>query len=445
ELAFCLLSEVTNDRRYKNLAKWMVETRGSRPSPFHAEYDDPVGKDLNKNYEPLVVADGAYSGAYFQDDMPLADQTAAVGHAVRAMYLFCGAADACESQGVQSALTTIWSNLVRKRMYVTGGIGSAGRNEGFTHDFDLPNREAYAETCAAIGLVFWASRMSRLTGDSQYADVMELALYNAAISGVNFDTDRYFYVNPLESRGDHLRQPWFGCACCPPNIARLVMSVQQYAAYKSDDGLTIDLPFSAEYTFETAGPPARVRVESAYPWGGKVVVEVRAGGQFCMRLRVPRWQKGIHSSLNGKHCDTFSHGYIVVDREWKVGDRLELSLAMKPEWLSCDSRVADNVGRMALMNGPLVYCLEEADLGVPVHLFRPDPSVDVTLQSGTDARAKDVLVVTGGLEVVGPQEQLYVPFRSPVVDTTVARFVPYFSWANRTPGSMAVWLRRQEK
>lgn len=439
ELALCRLSESTGDDSYRELAKWMTEARGSRPSPFLAEFDDPIGKELNVGYHPLVLEDGTYNGAYFQDDVPLADQTEAVGHAVRAMYFYSGAVDSCNDPAITRALLTIWSNMVRKKIYVTGGIGSSGRNEGFTTDFDLPNRDAYSETCAAIGLVFWASRMSRLTGVSKYAEVLELALYNAVLAGVNFETDRYFYVNPLESRGDHHRKPWFGCACCPPNIARLILSVQRYAAYWADKALTVDVPFSCAHTQEKT----TFEVESEWPFGKTVEVRTPSGspGETTLRLRIPDWATSYRATLNGSTVETLEHGYLVVRKEWSSADKLRVELKGDPTWLDCDIRVADNVGRRALKSGPLVYCLEEVDAGAPVHLFRPDCESPVAIGPGFSNRAPVSLQVDGSLEGQSTSNDLYGT-QSPVHRTqTKARLIPYYAWGNRKPGSMAVWHR----
>jgi len=436
ELALCRLASCSGDSKYKKLAKWMVESRGHRPSPFEMEFDDPVSKELNAAYVPLVFTDGRYSGAYFQDDTPLADQTEAVGHAVRAMYYYCGAIDACDDPKTLGALSTIWSNLVRKKMYVTGGIGSSGRNEGFTTDFDLPNRDAYSETCAAIGLVFWASRMSRLTGCSKYADVMELALYNAALSGVNFETHEYFYENPLSSGGDHRRKPWFGCACCPPNIARLVMSVQRYGAYKTEDGLTIDMPFSAEYSVGSS----RVIVESEYPWTGQIKIRIM-GDHIRLKVRVPSWCPEWTARLSGQRFCNLSNGYLDVPPFGGSSGSLEVDLAMPPRWLECDPRVSDNIGRVALAKGPLVYCLEEVDFGSPVHLFMADTSVSPTLMTTNNPRQREALVVLGATTDVANGVDLYSPIGERKTTKSSTKFIPYFSWANRASGSMAVWQR----
>lgn len=431
ELAACRLSAAIGDSKYRDLAAWMTLTRGSRPSPFESEFSDPVGKELNQGYVPLVFPEGTYNGTYFQDHAPLVDQRQAVGHAVRAMYFYCGAADSCDADDVLLPLRTIWSNLVDRRMYLTGGIGSAGRNEGFTNDFDLPNREAYSETCAAIGLVFWASRMSRLTGDSRYADVMELALYNAVLSGVNAETDKYFYVNPLESRGDHFRQPWFTCACCPPNISRLVLSVQRYAAHNAFGGLTIDLPIAAEYTLAEG----TVTVESNWPWEGQVNLRVQSRRSgWKLLLRVPEWCSTAKLPAGTR----VEGGYAVVDIGQEGPSEHLFEFPMAVQYAYANPMVPDAIDRVALKRGPLVYCLEECDFGAPVHLFKVDTSL-VPVQRGADGR---IDLLADGVTTIAEASPLYLSQQTSQARPKTTKLVPYFSWANGDPGSMAVWLRK---
>ncbi|MBS1713972.1 MAG: glycoside hydrolase family 127 protein [Armatimonadetes bacterium] len=431
ELAFARLTEATGDEAYRSLGAKMIQARGARPSSFEHEFSDPIAAELNKGYLPLVFPEGAYDGTYFQDHVPFLDQDRPVGHAVRAMYYYCGALDCWDDPGVVPALRKVWTNLVKSRIYVTGGIGSAGRNEGFTDDYDLPNLDAYAETCAAIGLVFWAARMSRATGDAGYADTLERALYNAALSGVSLTTDRYFYVNPLESRGHHLRRPWFSCACCPPNIARTVLSVQAYAAYFAGDGaLVIDLPFGAEYQVQGG----TVTVESGYPWNGEV--HVRADAACRIRIRVPEWATSV-STAGG----AASRKGRYLEFALEAGSHVRIDYGMGVTWLQAHGAVADDAGKAALLRGPLVYCLERHDLGEDVHRFRPDVSALPQAVARSDDRWAVDLMVPGSLERIGEEETLYSPWSDRSSDPVDARFVPYFTWANRSPGSMAVWHR----
>jgi uncharacterized protein len=425
ELALARLTWATGDERWRELGSWMIERRGRRPSPYETESGSAT-------YRGLLAPEGEYDGAYCQDDRPLEEQNTAVGHAVRAMYYYCGALDCGPTEGQTSAMSTIWSNLVAKRMYVTGGIGSAGRNEGFTRDYDLPNREAYAETCAAVGLVMWAWRMAVLTGQAKFADVMELALYNAVLSGVSLDTTSYFYDNPLDSRGDRSRKAWFDCACCPPNVARLVLSVGRYAFSRLSDGLAIHVPVAG--SVETS--IGRVEIESEWPWSGDVCVTVVGEGQGTLALRCPGWASGAVLRGPDGEADPALDGYWRVTRHWRPGDRLELRVPIRAEWLSASPQVADCVGRAALRRGPLVYAVESPD----VHLFLADPMNVLTEQTQVDPRRRIGLSVEGRTErfADGP---LYAPFCRPTAEPSMIQAWPYFAWANAKPMAMAVWLR----
>ena len=289
ELAFAALSKATDNSDYAELAQWMILTRGSRPSPYEAEINDPEVKRLASAAADLYFKNGQYEGGYSQDHKPLIESDRAVGHAVRAMYYYCGAVDCCYgSPGVSSALDSIWENLISKQMYITGGIGSSGSNEGFTVDYDLPNLNAYAETCAGIGLVFWAWRMHLATGKAVYIDVLERALYNAVLSGISLSTDHYFYDNPLESRGANVRQAWFSCACCPPNLARLLFSVQQYAISLRGEAAYLNIPLAGVY--KVGG--GDLKITSRYPWRGDFSLRFNGAGSLIVKVRKPEWCVG---------------------------------------------------------------------------------------------------------------------------------------------------------
>lgn len=441
ELALHRLALESGERKYADTARWMVESRGGRPSPFAAEIADPDVYAIGPAAADLFMKDSLYDGSYAQDDVPLAEQSRAVGHAVRAMYLYCAAVDLrCSDRGTLDALEHIWNHLSSSQTYVTGGIGSSGKNEGFGRDFDLPNRDAYAETCAGIGLVMWSWRMFLLTGNGRYADVMERALYNAVLSGVSFDCKSYFYDNPLESDGSHLRRPWFECACCPPNVARLMLSVGSYCVAVGESEITVALPVAG--TFQA--PCARVVIVGDYPWSGDfelLIEEVR--GLSTVRLRIPDWTWGAEATINGTPITLEPiNGLVMISREWRAGDCLSVSYKMPSEWLAADSRVLDCAGRVALRRGPLVYCLEEADLGHAPHLWSADTEEAVTVSShGGLGPIKKTLEATGYLD--GHRARTLYSAHSGKSDVQVsARFVPYFAWANREPGGMQVWVRR---
>jgi DUF1680 family protein len=439
ELALCALSDCTGNPEYRSLARWMTERRGERPSPFEMEMADPEARELATGYARLVEPQGVYDGSYFQDDRPLAEQTAPVGHAVRAMYQYCGALDADPAAWLP-ALRLIWDDTVRSRIYVTGGIGSAPGIEGFGPPFDLPNRGAYAETCAAVGLVFWAARMSRATGDSRYADWLERALVNAVLSGASLSGDRYFYENPLASAGDKERRPWFDCACCPPNVARLLLSVGRYLVWADERSVSIDVGASLSFVAWPGGVRTEVEVRSDWPWGGSVAVAVRPerAVRFALRLRVPDWAQGVEARLGSQRLGDVG-GRIEVEREWSGGEELQATFARLPVWVSADPRVTDTVGRVCLVDGPLVYCLEEVDLGAPATSFEADVAALVAPDSAVSDEVRG-LMVKGSLIESPTGGGLYFPLADRTRFAQMARFVPYYSWANRGAGSMEVWV-----
>ncbi|MBN1400482.1 MAG: glycoside hydrolase family 127 protein, partial [Anaerolineae bacterium] len=348
ELALVKLYRVTGEGRYLDLARFFVDERGRQPHYFTLEA-------RARGEDPADFHGRAYD--YNQSHLPVREQATAEGHAVRAMYLYTGMADVAAETGDDSlveALQTLWRNVTERRMYVTGGIGSAHTGERFTYDYDLPNDLAYAETCAAIGLVFWAQRMLQLDGDSRYADVMERALYNGVLSGVSLDGERFFYANPLEvdpevyaGRPDLYgrssvtpeRQEWFGCACCPPNIARLLASLGGYAYSVCEDdqpGVYVHLFMEGEATVNLDGSDVRLRQQTRYPWEGTVLIEVslERPTAFSLWLRVPNWCRQATIRVNGEPIaveSSLESGYARVQRIWQAGDQVELALAMPVE------------------------------------------------------------------------------------------------------------------
>lgn len=420
EIALARLAATTENDGYRALGERMTTARGKADSPFRAECEPTDGPSVR--YRPLVMREGSYDGSYFQDHAPLQDCSAVVGHAVRAMYYFCGAMD-CAPGRYDPALLRLWSNLTQKRMYVTGGIGSAGSNEGFTSDYDLPNRHAYAETCAAIGLVMWASRMAQRMGSAEAVGVMLRALYNAVLSGVSSDARGYFYANPLESQGEHARKPWFECACCPPNIARLVLSVERYLAWGSQRELVLAAPVAGRY--EVDGNVAVV--ESDYPRGNAFAVHLESQAPMTLRIADPFGGEGVLSWQGGEART--EGGWLVA--EMACGCTAQGLLGHGPEFLRSHPLVPENAGRVAVVDGPVVYCAEAAGGEPHPNSFRVH--TDVAPQRWTS-----------GLEVTGrelPLEgSLYCRSR-PCGDTERSlRLVPYSTWANRGPSVMRVWL-----
>jgi DUF1680 family protein len=442
ELALVRLAEASGQPRYLDLARYFVEQRGQSPHYYDWEArrrgDDPAGYAF-KTYE------------YCQAHAPIRQQQAVVGHAVRAMYLFSAVTDLAAATADPSLLETstrLWDSLVTRRMYITGGIGPGWHNEGFTEDYDLPDESAYAETCAAIGLMLWSQRLLQASGDSRYADVLERAMYNGFLSGVSLDGTRFFYTNPLASRGDHHRAAWFYCPCCPPNLARILASLGQFFASTGPGVLWLHQYAGGSLAAQVDGESVRLDVDTAYPWDGRVVLTVQSGGSFDLRLRIPGWCRQWVAAVNSQPLANplVEQGYLVLSRRWQPGDRVALKLSMpaRVEWAHPAARQL--LGRAALMRGPLVYCLEGVDnaqvaldrLSIDAQAapgqFRPQP--------GDGALAGMVLL--GGpaslLEDGDWNGALYRP-APPASRAVTITAVPYFAWDNRAPGEMRVWLR----
>jgi len=336
ELALVKLTDATGDHRYRALARKFIDERGRQPPYFERE-NAPRGPD-----HP------ARNPEYNQSHRPVREQRVPVGHAVRAMYLYCAMADlSSDDPTLLDTCQQLWDHLVAHRMYITGGIGSSAANEGFTADDDLPD-DGYAETCAAIGLVLWAQRMGHLTHEARYVDVLERALYNGVLSGISADGRHFAYVNPLVSDGTIERHEWFECACCPPNIARLIASLGAYAYATTSDELAIDLYAGSTATATLNGTRVTVEQTTDYPFDSAVRIDVTptAPTTFTLALRIPAWCQG--PTLDGTPVE---HGYARVTREWHPGDHLDLQLPMPPT-------TVESNGRTAEMRGPLVYCTE---------------------------------------------------------------------------------------
>ncbi|RVA70944.1 beta-L-arabinofuranosidase domain-containing protein, partial [Mesorhizobium sp. M7A.F.Ca.CA.001.11.2.1] len=356
ELALVKLARVTGERKYMELARYFIDQRGQQPHYFDEEARargaDPKAYHF-KTYE------------YSQSHIPVREQNKVVGHAVRAMYLYSGMADIATEYGddtLRAALDLLWDDLTTKSLYITGGLGPSAHNEGFTSDYDLPNESAYAETCAAVGLVFWASRMLGMGPNARYADMMERALYNGSISGLSLDGSLFFYENPLESRGKHNRWKWHRCPCCPPNIGRMVASIGSYFYSLADDALAVHLYGDSTARFDISGVPVSLTQVSSYPWDGAVdiMLEPRAPVEFTLHLRIPAWSASAGLKINGEAirlADITSDGYAAIKRTWKKGDNVRLDLEMPIERLYANPQVRQDSGRVALSRGPLIYCV----------------------------------------------------------------------------------------
>ncbi len=456
ELALVKLHRLTGQERYLRLAQYFVNERGAQPHYFDIEARE-------RGEDPAAFRFSDYD--YNQSHLPIREQETADGHSVRAMYLYSGAADIALATGDETllpALQRLWHNTTRRRMYVTGGIGSTPRGERFTYDYDLPNMTAYTETCASIGLAFWAQRMLLLDLNGDYADVLELALYNGIISGGSLDGTRFFYSNPLEvdRRGWESarasvrrelpaaeRQGWFRCACCPPNLARFVASLGTYAYAEEQGTAYVHLYLGSTAELDLGGQKITLTQEANYPWDPTVRLKVdpAAPGRFTVALRVPAWCRAPRLTVNGADvamAAIVERGYARLERDWQAGDVVELTLPMTTERLYPHPRIIADSGRVALRRGPVVFCLEQVDNIADLNALLLPRDADLTTAWDEDLLGGVYTVAADGYadDADAWDDVLYrteAPQRRPVP----IKAVPYFAWGNRKPGSMLVWVR----
>jgi DUF1680 family protein len=425
------LADATGEARYRRLARFFLDERGNAAG--------------HKTF-----------GTYNQDHARVVDQDAAVGHAVRAAYMYSAMVDTAvldDDALYRAATERIWRDVVERKLYVTGGLGGVRDHEGFGAAFELPNRSAYAETCASIANVYWNQRMFLQSGDAKYVDVLERTLYNAAIAGVSLEGDTFFYPNPLESdgktafnQGALTRKPWFDCSCCPTNMARFIPSLPDYVYAVRDTTVHVNLFVASEASFDLAGAPVALTQTTGYPWDGSVSIRVDADRAFELRVRIPGWARDqpVPSTLyryldagapyalrvNGAAVAApLDRGYAVIARTWKPGDVVTLELPMAVRRVVADDRVADDRGKVALERGPLVYCAEGADhAGGVLDLVLPDAAA-LTTKARPD--------LFGGITAIeGPATT-----RDGKPKTLTA--IPYYAWSHRGAGEMAVWLPRK--
>jgi len=442
ELALIKLYHATNDARYLELSRYFVDERGRQPHYFDNEARE-------RGEDPQAFEMGTYE--YNQSHLPVLEQTQVVGHAVRAMYLNSALADLAREQDDErlfAACRRLWDHLTTTRMYLTGGIGTSARNEGFTRDYDLPNETAYAETCAAIGLVFWAHRMLQLDCNRAYADVMELALYNRVLSGVSLSGDRFFYEDPLASDGTVHRQYWPDVCCCPINLARMLPTLGQYIYSANATDIAVHLFIQGEAQFTIGGQAVTLRQKTGYPWEGGIALQIDAAAPFTsnVRVRIPGWCRDALLAVNGETLnidDIMQSGYAVIARLWQPGDTITLDLAMPVERIFAHPAVRADVGQVALKRGPIVYCLEEADNDIPPwQLLLSDES---PIESVFEPDMLEGVAVLRGMALAPDERDWNDP--PTLYSTSRPRFVsapftaiPYYAWDNRQPGAMNVWL-----
>ncbi|WP_290798002.1 glycoside hydrolase family 127 protein [Flavihumibacter sp. UBA7668] len=439
ELALMRLYHHTGQRRYLDLAQWFLEQRGR-------------GYGKGKIWEEWKDPD------YCQDGIPVKEQKEITGHAVRAMYMYTGAADVAavtRDSGYMNAMHRIWEDVVYRNMYITGGIGAQGTNEGFGKDYDLPNETAYCETCASVGMVFWNQRMNMLTGDSKYMDVLERSLYNAALDGLSLQGDRFFYGNPLASSGNHQRSEWFGTACCPSNIARLVASLGNYIYSSSEDAVWVNLYIGSEVKIPVKKQSLGLSMQTEFPWKGTTTITVTESGRLpvSVRLRIPGWlsapvpgdlyryEEGAGTSsfevlVNGQPVKfAEENGYAVLVRKWKKGDRIEIKTPMEVKRVISHSGLKQNADRVALQYGPLVYCVEGAD--------NANKAMNFVLPASSKFSVQYEAGKLGGINTIGFDANVFdVDAEGQSISTVhkTITAIPYFVWNNRGKGEMQIWL-----
>lgn len=473
EMALVRLYHATGEERYLNLSRFFIDERGKKPYYFDSEVDH--------KFTPKP-GDTSLRHFYNQAHLPVRQQTEATGHAVRAVYLYSGMADIArltKDEGLLSACNTLWDNIVNKKMYITGGIGSTNHGEAFTYAYDLPNDMAYAETCASIGMVFFARRMLQIKPDARYANIMERELFNGVLSGMALDGKSFFYVNPLEvlpkacredARKFHvkpIRQKWFGCACCPPNIARLVSSIASYACTENEDTLFVHLYMGCELKKKIGENEVSVQITSGFPYQGNVSVKINsdAPANMTLALRLPDWAEKF--TVNGVTAKTtpgseitdallseiaaaigvssanISDGYLYLSGTWASNTEIHLDFPMTVRIIAANPSVREDIGKVAVTYGPMVYCLEEADNGNNLHLLRldcEDPNFKITPNAILGAPS---ITANGYREESGKEDEtLYHIYQKPKLTECKLTFLPYYMWNNRGEGEMSVWVRK---
>jgi uncharacterized protein len=439
ELALVKLYRTTKNEKYLKLAHWLLEERGHK---------------LAKGYTWTDWKDTAYA----QDVVPVKDQKEITGHAVRAMYLYTGAADVAAltgDEGYLKAMRRVWEDVVYRNMYITGGIGSAGSNEGFSTDYDLPNEQAYCETCASVGMVFWNQRMNALTGNAEYIDVLERSLYNGALDGLSLSGDHFFYGNPLASTGRNARREWFGTACCPANIARLVASLGNYIYAKSDNGIWVNLFVGSNTNIMIGKNAVALDMQTNYPWEGKVTLNIDPVKKttFGLHIRIPGWAGGAAVPGNlytfaedNKNTPALiindkpviyknEDGYAVIEREWKKGDKVVWTIPMDIRKVVSREELKFNNNRVALQRGPIVYCVEGADNnGKAWNIIMPE---NAALTTGKEnILSEPVITIQAELPVIDVSaDGLNIQTAKKTITA-----IPYYTWCNRGSNQMQVWL-----
>ena len=454
ELALCKLYRATGEERYLKLAKHLLDMRGRDA----VEKAKAAGKVFDQS-GAIVDAANIHAGAYCQNHMPVVMQREAVGHSVRAVYLYCGMADVAALAGDDAyieAIDALWENVVSKKLHLNGGVGASPRGEAFGYAYELPNEKAYLETCAAIGYALWNQRMFLRDGDAKYIDLLERGIYNGILSGVSLGGDEFFYPNPLASRGGYKRSKWFACSCCPVNIVRFIPQIAQFAYATRADEVYVNLFVESDAKLALTCGEVKLSQMTQYPWSGYVRIEVeppRDGAKFALAVRVPGWCVGrpVPSDLyvqttpgsladfkvkvNGKDF-AFSpeKGYCRIDREWKAGDAVELSMNMPVRRIKAHDAVKDDKGRLAVERGPVLYCAEGVDNGGRVLDKSVAPDAKFALAQcdilGNKYPALEVPALSSKKNVRGEVR----------TEPCTLKLVPYFAWCHRGAGELQTWF-----
>ncbi|ATI87542.1 hypothetical protein CGA24_22760 [Salmonella enterica subsp. enterica] len=462
ELALMRLYEVTEQPRYMTLASYFIGQRGAQPHFYDEEYEKRGQTSYWHTYGPAwMVKDKAYSQAH----LPISQQQTAIGHAVRFVYLMTGVAHLARlsnDEGKRQDCLRMWKNMAQRQLYITGGIGSQSSGEAFSCDYDLPNDSVYAESCASIGLMMFARRMLEMEADSQYADVMERALYNTVLGGMALDGKHFFYVNPLEVHPkslkfnhiyDHvkpIRQRWFGCACCPPNIARVLTSLGHYIYTPRADALYINMYVGNSVEIPVENGALKLRIGGNYPWHEQVKIAIDSVQpvRHTLALRLPDWCPEAKVTLNGLEVEQdIRKGYLHIRRTWQEGDTITLTLPMPVRRVYGNPLARHVAGKVAIQRGPLVYCLEQADNGEELHnLWLPKES-EFRVFEGKGLFAHKMLIQAEGEKQSAPDAQHQALWHYDNAPSSrqpqTLTFIPWFSWANRGEGEMRIWVNER--
>lgn len=456
ELALAKLAEVTANPRYTSLAAYMLNQRGTEPNFFAQQATEREFEQISELFNGL---DPNPRSKYFQNQVPIREMTTAEGHAVRMAYLLTGMAHVARQnhdQSLVSACQRLWKNIVERRMYITGGIGSTVAGEAFTFDYDLPNDTMYCETCASCAMTFFAKQMHELEPNSNFTDIMERELFNGTISGMSLDGQHFFYVNPLQvnptasakdptkSHVKVQRADWFGCACCPPNLARLVASIDQYIYTVKDNLIYCDQFISNITRFDNG---ITINQTSHYPWSGKIklIITVTQNNDASIALRIPSWSLTNYQISVNHHLitPTLKNGYWYLDNLPMGTTNILLTLDMSVRSTKANQFVTADIGKVAVERGPIVYCLEEVDNGAHLNQISIAKRPEYIAQlNSDDLPVQFVQITVSGQKTIDHTTKLYTPQTNLNDQGKTLKFIPYFTWANRAPGEMLVWVNQ---